>query len=105
MAGSEPGEYRLTIKEMPETLRPRERLAYVGPNALSTAELLAIILRTGGKGENVVRMAERLLAEFQGLAARPDTAPSRFLGRTASQVAAFGDLVYEAVVEAVQMRL
>jgi DNA repair protein RadC len=68
VAGSEPGEYRLTIKEMPETLRPRERLAYVGPNALSTAELLAIILRTGGKGENVVRMAERLLAEFQGLA-------------------------------------
>ena len=56
-----------TIKEMPEDLRPRERLAYAGAGALSNAELLAIILRTGGRGENVIRMAERLLTEFNGL--------------------------------------
>jgi DNA repair protein RadC len=60
--------YTPTIKELPETLRPRERLQYAGANALSTAELLAIILRTGGKGENVIRMAERMLIEFHGLA-------------------------------------
>ena len=56
-----------TIKEMPEDLRPRERLEYVGAGALSVAELLAIILRTGGRGENVIRQSERLLTEFNGL--------------------------------------
>ena len=56
-----------TIKEMPEDLRPRERLEFAGAGALSVAELLAIILRTGGQGENVIRQAERLLTEFNGL--------------------------------------
>ena len=56
-----------TIKEMPEDLRPRERLEYVGAGALSVAELLAIVLRTGGRGENVIRQAERLLTQFDGL--------------------------------------
>ena len=56
-----------TIKEMPEDLRPRERLEYVGAGALSVAELLAIVLRTGGRGENVIRQAERLLTQFNGL--------------------------------------
>ncbi|MGB5050509.1 MAG: DNA repair protein RadC, partial [Caldilineaceae bacterium] len=60
-------EYNPTIKELPESLRPRERLAYAGANALSTAELLAIILRTGGKGENVIRMSERLLVQYRGI--------------------------------------
>lgn len=58
----------ITVKEMPEEERPRERLARVGPQALSTSELLAIILRTGVKGENVVAMASRLLAAHGGLA-------------------------------------
>ena len=35
---------------------------------MSTAELLAIILRVGGRSENVLRMAERLLSQFGGLA-------------------------------------
>jgi DNA repair protein RadC len=42
-------------------------MLYAGPGALSTAELLAIILRVGGRGENVIRMAERLLAQFGGV--------------------------------------
>ena len=58
----------ITVKEMPEEERPRERLARVGPQALSSAELLAIILRTGIGGENVLTMAQRLLANFDGLA-------------------------------------
>ncbi len=68
--------YRLTIKEMPASERPRERMARLGPSALSSAELMAIILRTGTGGENVVHMAERLLARFGGLAgmARADLA-------------------------------
>ncbi len=68
---SEPEEtvlYRPTIKELPETERPRERLARLGPGALSTAELLAIILRTGVGGESVLDVATRLLARYGGLA-------------------------------------
>lgn len=59
--------YSVTIKEMPKSERPRERLQRYGAQALSTAELLAIILRTGVDGENVVRLAERLLVQFDGL--------------------------------------
>ncbi len=59
--------YTFTVKDMPEGERPRERLQHYGAQALSTAELLAIILRTGVDGENVVHLAERLLARFDGL--------------------------------------
>lgn len=45
--------YRITDLEIDE--RPRERLQKKGPNALSTAELLAILLRVGVEGENAVR--------------------------------------------------
>jgi len=44
--------YRITDLEIGE--RPRERLQKKGPNALSTAELLAILLRVGVEGENAV---------------------------------------------------
>jgi DNA repair protein RadC len=57
----------VTVKEMPVDERPRERLMRAGPQALSTAELLAIILRVGVGGENVLTMASRLLANFDGL--------------------------------------
>lgn len=61
-------EYSPMIRDLPVDLRPRERLAYAGAAALNTAELLAIILRVGGRGENVIRMAERLLVQFGGVA-------------------------------------
>ncbi|HBG22290.1 MAG: DNA repair protein RadC [Syntrophaceticus sp.] len=61
------GEYRLTIKNMPEDLRPRERLKKAGSAALSTAELLAIILRTGVKEESAIQLAHRILLEPRGL--------------------------------------
>ncbi len=57
----------VTVKEMPEKERPRERMARVGPQSLSTSELLAIILRTGVGGENVLTMASRVLGTFGGL--------------------------------------
>ncbi|MBX3057405.1 MAG: DNA repair protein RadC [Anaerolineae bacterium] len=56
------------IRDMAAGERPRERLVQVGPTAVSTAELLAILLRTGVPGENVVRLAERLLIQFKDLA-------------------------------------
>jgi DNA repair protein RadC len=60
--------YNPTIKELPPNERPRERLLNHGVNALSNAELLAIILRTGVQDENVVRVAQRLLAGYKNLA-------------------------------------
>lgn len=65
---TDPVEYRPTIKDMPADERPRERLAHAGSAALSTAELLAIILRTGVSGENVLDVSQRLLAKYGGLA-------------------------------------
>ena len=55
------------IKDLPTDERPRERLERAGEGALSTSELLAIILRTGVGGESVLDMARRLLARFDGL--------------------------------------
>lgn len=60
-------EYAPMIRDMPENERPRERLMRVGARVLSNAELLAIMMRTGVGGENVLRLAERLLARFEGL--------------------------------------
>ena len=60
-------EYRPLIRDMPSEERPRERLRRWGAAALSNTELLAIILRTGGAGENVVAQATRLLSRFNGL--------------------------------------
>ncbi len=57
--------YRIT--DMAETDRPRERLAKHGANTLTTPELLAILLRVGVPGENVVQLAQRLLMTFDGL--------------------------------------
>lgn len=60
-------EYAPMIRDMPVDERPRERLMRVGERALANAELLAVTMRTGNPGENVVRLAERLLAHFNGL--------------------------------------
>ncbi len=59
-------EYRLRICEMPHHERPRERLRDYGPEALSDAELLAILLRVGVSGVNVIQLAQQLLIEFGG---------------------------------------
>ncbi|HLQ34075.1 MAG TPA: DNA repair protein RadC [Chloroflexota bacterium] len=60
--------YHLTLREWPESERPRERLIAHGPSYLSNAELLAIVLRTGTAGKTVLSMAENLLAGQGGLA-------------------------------------
>lgn len=58
---------RLTIKELIESDRPRERMATFGAESLQTAELLAILLRVGMKGETAVDIGGRLLVRFGGL--------------------------------------
>jgi DNA repair protein RadC len=57
--------YRIT--DLDEGERPRERLAKHGPQVLSNAELLAILLRVGVPGENAVQVGQRLLQDFKGL--------------------------------------
>jgi DNA repair protein RadC len=55
------------IKDLDQNERPRERLAKMGAQVLSTAELLAVLLRVGVEGENAIQLGQRLLKEFNGL--------------------------------------
>jgi len=57
-----------SVKDIPKSDLPRERLAKLGAQALKTEELVAIILRTGVRGENVLHLGERILREHGGLA-------------------------------------
>jgi DNA repair protein RadC len=65
----------LPVSTIPEEDRPRERLWALGPAALTTAELLAIVLGTGGGGQDVLELARQLLDVGDGslrrLAQRP----------------------------------
>lgn len=58
-------EYKRRIKDIPRIERPREKLIKYGPERLSNSELLAIILRTGKKGENVLDLANKLLKRYK----------------------------------------
>lgn len=52
------------IKDLPKVERPREKLMQYGPEKLSNSELLAILLRSGKKGENVIELANKILKRF-----------------------------------------
>jgi len=58
---------RPTIKDLPRTERPRERLLQSGEEGLSDAELLAIIIRSGSEKETALELARRLLSRFDSL--------------------------------------
>ena len=60
-------QYHATIREMPGEERPRERLLTLGATTLKLEELIAIILRVGTAGENVIELSKRLLASYGGL--------------------------------------
>lgn len=57
----------MKLKDIPIQNQPRERLLRYGPESLSDAELLAIILQKGSKKENVVDMCNRLLSKNNNL--------------------------------------
>ncbi|GAA4854313.1 DNA repair protein RadC [Paenibacillus vulneris] len=57
----------MTLRDVPNEERPRERMMQYGAQALSNAELLAILLRTGTVQESAVHLAQRLLAQSGGL--------------------------------------
>lgn len=55
----------MRIKEISSENRPRERLEKLGPSVLSDAELLAIILKTGSRNENVIDLSNRIISKFE----------------------------------------
>jgi DNA repair protein RadC len=59
--------YTTRLRELPLAERPRERLRDSGAESLTTAELLAIILRTGSAEQSVLNLAASLLARNGGL--------------------------------------
>src|SRR3974377_1158368 len=54
----------MKLKDQPATERPRERLREKGPESLSPGELIAILLRTGLKGTNVVEIGKGLYSRY-----------------------------------------
>ncbi len=58
----------MSFKDLPAGARPREKLMAQGAAALGDAELLALLLRTGVAGKNVLQLAQELLDGFGGLA-------------------------------------
>jgi len=68
LLGEKPmSDYPNRITDWPEEERPRERLLHCGPDALSEAELLAIILRVGAGRTTAVDLARQLISRFNGL--------------------------------------
>ena len=57
----------MLLKDLPLDARPREKLLARGPGALSNAELLALLLRTGLPGKNALQMGQELLEKFGGV--------------------------------------
>ena len=72
--GSTPKRY--AIRDWPEGEQPRERLLAEGVSRLTTAELLAIILRTGSRGQSAVDLARALLQSLDGLAGLEAAGPA-----------------------------
>ena len=59
--------HRPSLKELPESERPRERLLALGERSMSDAELLAILIRAGSAEESALALAQRLLVRFGSL--------------------------------------
>ncbi|TVU75386.1 JAB domain-containing protein [Vibrio tasmaniensis] len=57
----------MPISKMPAESMPREKLLSRGPDSLSDAELLAIFLRTGTQGMNVLELSDKLIKDFGSL--------------------------------------
>ena len=57
-------KYILKVRDMVDEEKPREKLIECGPNSLTSGELLAIVLNTGTKKEEVLTMSNRILKEY-----------------------------------------
>lgn len=89
----------IKIIDIPKEERPVEKLLSSGPETLSNAELLAVILRTGTRGENIISLSTRIISEFDGLDGLLDAGIEEIStikgvkNIKASQILALGELV------------
>jgi len=67
----------MAISDWPVEERPRERLLTLGAGALSDAELLAVLLRTGVRGKNAVELGRDLLQQFGSITRLLEEGPAR----------------------------
>jgi DNA repair protein RadC len=70
-------KYVLKIKDLPEKEKPREKMIECGPSALSSAELLAVVLNVGTKKEEVLEMSSRIIKEYGEKTIISQTNPSK----------------------------
>jgi DNA repair protein RadC len=90
--------YVLKVRDLPTEEKPRERLFAHGPEALSTAELLAILLTTGTRKEEVLTMSNRIIKEYGTQGIMTQRNPSALMRDTgipagkAAQIVACGEL-------------
>jgi DNA repair protein RadC len=101
----------MSFKDLPADARPREKLISRGAHALGDAELLALLLRTGVAGKNVLRLAQELLDQFGGIAgllhtSLDDLKKIRGLGGTAkrAELIAVLELARRALAEQLKER-
>ena len=101
----------MAFKDLPLDARPREKLIARGAAALADAELLALLLRTGVAGKNVLQLAQELLERFGGLAGLlhaglDDLKQVKGLGGTAkrAELAAVLELARRAMAERLKER-
>lgn len=71
----------MRVRELSKDERPREKLLAKGPEACSTAELLAVLLRTGTRHQGVLELAQQWLAETGGLSGLSRLSPEVILER------------------------
>lgn len=57
-------KYILKIRDLPPQEKPREKMINIGPDALSVAELIAVVLGVGTRKEEVLHMANRIIKEY-----------------------------------------
>jgi len=90
----------LMMKELPLEERPREKMLKIGAQALSNAELLAILLRTGSKKDSVLRIAERILKKYEemGVAALASLSPQEL-----SKIKGIGPVKAVTIVAAIEL--
>lgn len=101
----------MSFKDLPLEARPREKLIARGPSALGDAELLALLLRTGLAGKNVLQLSQELLDRFGGIAgllnaSLADLAQVKGLGGSAkrAELAAVLELARRALAEQMKAR-
>jgi len=93
----------MTIRDWPIDERPREKLLARGAEALSDAELLAILLRSGKRGHSAVALARDILKNFSSLRKLIAADQTRFCAEPGLGLARFAEL--RAAVEIARRQL